>query len=659
MPCLLIFDDSIAIEDIDKTALKQEDSIILFPLTSKQRIVNQVRDKCYAAGINRAETLDTGQIINETADEVRDKYIEFIARLPDKFSINGKNLKEWFYYPDAGISLWWLSLVAEKNTFKSNSFHKLVQLYSIVRIIKEQQPKKVALSCSSKKLSLALTLYCKENSTSLILLHNRKAHRINRLPDKYPTIRALTGAIGYLGYEMVRWTCIKLFMKNSLRKASDAGTDNPLLVITYYPNIDVESASKGIFKNRYYPSLQEELERQGRDITWAALYIHNAGISHLESLQYARSFIRSGYHFVFLEQFLTAMSFARMLKGLLWSLKKFRRIEKSLPTHHYFSETIPIYPIFQDEWYESFCGATAIQGFLYPEAFKNMFHKVSEVQKGLYYCEMHAWEKALLATKKRYARNLNLFGYQHATVSRMLLNYFNHHSELEKADSKYAMPKPDKIACDGQVPYNYFKESGWHEDELTIVEAIRYDHLKAAIQHKSKNRDNIILVAFSIGIEESTAILNMVHEALKDASNIKVWLKPHPFLGMDLILKESGISLDNVHFEIKKDPVERLLPEAKGVIIGGSGTSLEALAYGCKVITLNLPEMVNMSPLRGIQSNLVNYVSSVSQLQEAVSKLMKQDEDNRNQEEARELVNRFLYLSKTSAKPERFLDLLA
>ncbi|MBA7713619.1 hypothetical protein ES703_122625 [subsurface metagenome] len=240
----------------------------------------------------------------------------------------------------------------------------------------------------------------------------------------------------------------------------------------------------------------------------------------------------------------------------------------------------------------------------------------------------------------------------------MLLNYFNHPSELQEADSKFAMPKPDKMACDGEISHNYFRESGWREDELTIVEAIRYAHLRDILQHGREAKDNVILVAFSISVEESAAILNMVYEGLKDATNVKVWLKPHPFLPMDSVLKKSGISLSDVQFEIKQGQIEKLLPNVKGVIISESSVAIEALAYGCRIITLNLPDMVNMSPLRGIPSNLVKYVNSAVQLKETVNELVAEDEEN-NREENKELINKVFYFNTTSAKPERFLEVLS
>ena len=428
MSCLLIFDD------IDKIPIKGEKSIILFPLTAKQCILDQVKDKCYAAGIKKVEIIETGRIVNETADEIRDKYIEFIAKLPDKFKIDGKNLREWFYHPDGGISLWWLSLVAEKNPFKSDSFNILVQLYSVIRIIKENKVTKIILSCNSKKLISALNLYCKENLISFVLLPDGKVCNIKKVNVNLSIMNFLSANI-HLSYKFLRWLYIKHFT-NDLKTRIDINTNNPALIVTHYPYIDTESASKGIFKNKYYLPLQEELEKQRRDIVWVAISVQNTSVSFCKSLEYAKAFIKNGYHFVFLEEFLTVTSFIKIFRNMLWSWKKFKKIEKELPKHHFFSENVSIYPILQDDWYSSFCGTTCMEGFLYFEAFKNMFKKLDGIQKGVYYCEMVALEKALLAAKNMYAKNIELFGYQHSTVSRMLLSYFNFHTKKSPSENE-------------------------------------------------------------------------------------------------------------------------------------------------------------------------------------------------------------------------------
>ena len=658
MSCLLIFDGNISTRDINSISVKDGSPVILFPLTSRQYLINQVVDRCHAGSSGKVEIIASSRIISEVADEIRNNYIEFIARLPERCRVHGKNLKEWFYYPDGGISLWWLSLIAEKNTLKSDSFRRLVQLYSVIRVIQEHNVRELIMVCRSQKLASVLKLYCQRNALIFQSLPNRKEPVVRGMPGKFPVLNALAAAVLYLLGMLKRWIQIKRFMKTGLRNRLNKGLNNPLLMVTYYPNIDVELASAGVFKNKYYPSLQTELEGQGRDIIWVAVYVQNTGISFHESLQYAGNFVARGYHFVFLEEFLTLTSFVKALWGILRGSIRFKKIEKELVNCHDFTAGVSIYPIFKDDWYTSFFGITGVQGFLYMDAFKRMFQRLPPIKNGVYYCEMHAWEKVLLAARKKYAGVMRLFAYQHATVSRMVLNYFNHPAELQEADSEYALPKPDKIACDGEVPYRYFTESGWREDELTIVEAIRYHHLKNIAPRDKKSRDNIVLVAFSISIEESVAILNMIYEGLKDVTGVKVWLKPHPFLPMDVVLNRVNLSLSGVHFEIKNGAIDKLLPEVKVVIVNESGVALEALAYGCRVLTLNLPDVINMSPLHGIQSRLVRYADSAEALQEAVGELIKESGEAGPQEIGK-IVNQFFYFNRTSDKPQRFLDLLS
>ena len=209
-----------------------------------------------------------------------------------------------------------------KNTFKSDSFNRLVQLYSVIRVIEEHKVRKIVLSCSSKKLRSALNLYCKQNSLSYMLLPSREERGISRLLDNYPAVKALIWAGLCLGTQLMRWIYIKYLIRNDLTSRIDANTNNPLLFVTYYPNIDTELALKGIFKNKYCLPLQDGLEEQGRDIIWAAMYVHNVSIPFRESLRYAKKFITNGYHFVFLEEFLTLTSFAKILMGLLYMIRE-------------------------------------------------------------------------------------------------------------------------------------------------------------------------------------------------------------------------------------------------------------------------------------------------------------------------------------------------
>lgn len=428
-----------------------------------------------------------------------------------------------------------------------------------------------------------------------------------------------------------------------------------ILFITYYPNIDTALAKKGILKNKYYSTLQEEFEKNGKNtIIWVALYVQRNDISFYQSLRYAKSFIKNGYRFSYLDEFLTISSFLKAFINYMRLCRRFKEREKQLPKYHFFEKDLQVYPIFSEDWNNSFCGKVCIENLIFFEAFKNMYEKMKNVDKGLYFCEMHAWEKAMLGARDSVGSNIKMLAYQHSTFPKFLLNHFNHPSEI-KYNGEYAMPKPDVILCDGEIPYGYFKESGWMDNKLNIVEAIRFDYLKEILNGKWHLKKNILLVAFSISIEESSAVLSIVHEALKNEKDLTVWLKPHPYLPFKSVLDRTGILLSN-HFIIKNCSLEDLLPEVKGVVINESSAAIEAIAYGCKIFSINMPEIVNMSQLRYIESDLVKIVNSANELRIAVREMVEKKEEI-EYEESKNLVNRFFYFNE-SKKPEKFLKII-
>lgn len=272
---------------------------------------------------------------------------------------------------------------------------------------------------------------------------------------------------------------------------------------------------------------------------------------------------------------------------------------------------------------------------------------------------MHAWEKALILSRSRNRTEMSLFGYQHATVPKMILNYFNDMHELSNDCKQYAMPQPDMIICNGKLPYSYLRSCGWPDGKLCIAEAIRYNYLKRYLKKNWNKTKNVILLAFSINPEESHAILNIVYEGLKNLDGIEVWVKPHPFLQIEKVFELSEISQKEVYFKIKDDPIENLLPEVKVIIVGESSVSIEALAFGCKVITVNTPEMVNMSPLRDVETSMVKNVSSVEELKQAVISIFEEKYDPViHTEEITKIINEFFCFNEKSSVPERFLEIL-
>jgi surface carbohydrate biosynthesis protein (TIGR04326 family) len=271
---------------------------------------------------------------------------------------------------------------------------------------------------------------------------------------------------------------------------------------------------------------------------------------------------------------------------------------------------------------------------------------------------MAEWEKALICAKKATGSGIDLYGYQHGTVSRMLLNYFNDPCEIFDS-GPYAMPQPDKIICNGHLPYDYMRESGWPEEKLSVVETLRYNHLIKVLETKWNKKKDVILLAFSISAEESSAILTVACEAFKDAGDREIWVKSHPFLDLNKVFKLAGILPEDLPFQIKEGPIEDFLADARVIVSGESGVTIEALAFGCEVVIVNVPEWINMSPLRYVKTDMVRVAGSPEELKRAVDDVFAKEYRRETYAvEAGKIINDFFCLDKSSNIPSRFLKLL-
>ena len=652
MNVLFIFDDSIDIYRMGDLKISPGDKVYLFSLTSKAAVNEGVTKICLEAGC-RTESVDTANNINLSADKLRDRYIKFIAELPDKVRWHGKNLKEAFAI-DKYATLWWFSLIAEKNTYKTDSFFRLVQMEAIVETIKAGQIGSILYGVDSKKLHRALSAYAAKNNIRygfLVIMADKGWKSVVKNFEKALYLKH----IAILAYFATQ-TFLRTFkIKHRLARLKRKKYDNSITVVTYYPNIDVASAKKGVFKNRFWAGLQESLEREGPNITWIAMYVQNNSVSFEDSIGYAEDFIKRGQAIFFMEEF---NSILIQLKALWRSiLKSFRflNMEGVIRDAHIFDE-YNFYELFRDDWYASFAGSTGYAGMMYYMIFSSILSKIDS-QKCLYPCEMHAWEKALLFAREAVKRDERMYSYQSGTISRMLLNYFNHPSEVSDK-GPYPIPRPDGVICNGDVPFRYMVESGWPVKDVLVGEAIRYSHLKAPMKN-SYPKKRIVLLALSISPEESNAILTLANEALKDLRDVEVWIKPHPFLNIEKVLKIAGLSAENLPFKIKKEPIEALLPDARIMVVGESGVTIEALAFGCEIITVSTPEWINMSPLKYEKSDIIKKVSSAKELRKVVEAIIaKEYEPEAVRSESSRILNDFFYLDSGSDEPSRILELL-
>ena len=250
MRILIVFDSSLRMGKDELPPFNKDDTVYLFPLTSKTSITTDFVKRIKITGCE-VEFLQTAEIINSAADKVRDKYIRFIAELPERVQHRDKSLKSLFAIDDHA-TMWWFSLVAEKNTFKSDAFNRLVQLDTIVNTVRCKNIDRIMFGCENRKLQNALYDFSQHNSIKFEVLPVRQTKGLKERIGEFQGLFYLKHIFLLLcfgGQFFLRAFKIKKRLGKLNRPPI---TDKSMTIITYYPNIDIEAAKDGIFKNKYY-----------------------------------------------------------------------------------------------------------------------------------------------------------------------------------------------------------------------------------------------------------------------------------------------------------------------------------------------------------------------------------------------------------------------
>jgi surface carbohydrate biosynthesis protein (TIGR04326 family) len=479
------------------------------------------------------------------AFDIRRDYIRFIAEFPNKIIHNGKNLKEYFKMSGENISLWWLSSIAEKNPLKSDTYFKLLQ--------------------------------------------NLDGKNIKKSSESTAFISNFTHTLAHTSKFLLKYFLVKFYMRNNTKKLNITG--NKYLIVTYFPLVDKVELKHKRYLNRYYQPLQKAIQNKySQQYSWILMAMKFENYSYREAYKLGKKISSWGEPVSFLEEWIGIKDLIKIFFSFFWINIKFL-CKISFISEQFNFKDVNMWELSRKEWYSSFAGWTLLEGMIYYRAYKNLVSHLDSDIAIIYLAEMHPWEKALNAVANE--RKIRTIGIQHSNVSLLLLNYFNH--KIEMAD----MPRPDYIACVGEIAKSFFIESGWEKNRVIVLGTMRHGHLKETLKSQIpwNTRENKVVVALSIDPKESKEVLNFVYQAYKGQTKYKVLIKGHPLLKVPPMVDALGLKLDPETFQIVDTPLGELLSKAK-VMIGVEGSpSLEGIANQCPVIIPNLRNALDLNPL--------------------------------------------------------------
>jgi surface carbohydrate biosynthesis protein (TIGR04326 family) len=624
MKILYIFDSSKKSGDFYlKGKYGAIDEAVLFPLTYDMEIINKVKSAFVSQSVCKISILNSAEMIDAEIINLRDKIVEWSMRLGES-KVGKKKLKEWFLIPKFNISSWWLSLLSEKNTWKTNAFLKIAQVNAIKKVITNNQYKLCFLSATDRSLRNAIIAV---NNN-----FNIKTKRVNA--NLLSKMRFLMGLprddAGFLGNVLLGLSYYTRFFLRGVFARIYLGSyskrfphQNSLLFATYFPAIDKDAAEGGIFINKYASALQNKLKKINIPVLWLLIYTPINGYTFNNALHLAGKFAKCGEKCYMLEEFVKIKDsinvFYIWLKHILLStfFIYFNKMSSLLSSPIGLENKSVMKSLF----FRSFFGPTGMQGIIDAVAFNNLFKNINDINDCLYYCEMQAWEKSLNAAAKKFNRNIRTIGFQHSAISRNEFQYFYDKEEIGASNGRMVdMPLPDVFACNGQAEYSILSKTGY--PNLTILESVRYMYINKILSSADTNRKGIpvLLVAGSYDRNASKELISLVYGAFPKVDKFNIWFKAHPAMPFEDLFNELKIDINRTGYNIYHGNISEYLGQAWSVLTPTGVVAIEAMAYGCEVIVPFFPDAVCISPVVGFE-DFYHKVTTPEELSNTVSRI--------------------------------------
>jgi surface carbohydrate biosynthesis protein (TIGR04326 family) len=504
------------------------------------------------------------------------------------------------------FSAWWSSLLAEKCNFsKSPQIDDAIKLIAFINWALENNVVSIKLESTDKNLAKCLNDWCRSKEITFIWKKKLIIFfcYLSKLLNFFLVILCCAKAVIWLLYYVYeRW---------DLRGVGLHGwkkSEGSLTFISYLINFKHPVSEKGIFNSFYWGSLPDKLSKEGTKLNWLHLYVKSEilptaklAAKYLNSLNTAS---HGNYNHVTLDSFLSLKIFFRTLKD--WYSLAFRALSLNICNHVPKIDGISLWPLFVNDWNNSFIGIVAIRNALYINIFESIFKVLPKQKIGIYLLENMDWEFIMLYAWKASGHNLAV-GSQHSTVRYWDLRYFSDIEGIYQSNSNHLV-LPDFVAINGKEALKRYQEVGFPKERLIEVEALRYlylyDLLKTVKSSSGakKNVDLIsetkkikLLVLGEYNINHTKDQLQLLNEIMhKLPKSTEIFIKPHPSCPINVS------DYPNLPFSLTPLPLFDLLPNFDVVYTGAVSSSVvDAYFFGLKVIAFQDQKTLNMSPLFG------------------------------------------------------------
>ena len=462
------------------------------------------------------------------------------------------------------LSMWWISTIYERHPKITPALYKIYSLRCLEKILAEHNAGSVEACGLEPDCARALGQLCGAHGWTFASKNPASPRKKSLLRTCYDLMPHPVQA----AVRLVHWLAKihRCLTPAPLAPASEkTGT-----IVTYFPNISTEDASRGRLHSRYWESLHKALENDARPgmppaVRWLFIRFPSPQGSLEQCKAWAEGFQKSrtsGVSFNFLEEFLKEEDIVQAVRRWLSLAIASFRIQPSVRhAFHYAGSKLDLWPLLKNEYAASFRGWRCLERCLQQQGFENYVHKAGPQRWYTFPMENCPWERMLtFAVHKEQAGPV--YGAQHSTIRPTDFRYFD--DPRTWTDRETDAFQPDAIAGNGESALEQWRCAGVPEHRLRKIEALRYLYL-AKTQKKTSFTDNLLVVT-SFFADETNAHLELLARCIREGiiDTARLTVKPHPYLPVSEKLEELlghetaskiRISMATMAEELEKAPV--------------------------------------------------------------------------------------------------------
>jgi surface carbohydrate biosynthesis protein (TIGR04326 family) len=584
--------------------------------------------------------ISIARLVEQESDELRSRYLAWIYDLGEARVIGEKVLDHLVLRP--GFSYWWMSSLAQKfNVSGVSLIDDAIKTLALEKLVVARQAASVVLISSNRLLAECLQGMCRTKRLDCECRLVKNIAPSSKIRSSYYSLPHSWQAFIYLARYVVK--AIPLCMH---KRPAIPGQAGKVMFIDVLVHLDKRARTKGCFISNYWTALIEKLAEWQIKSNWLHLYYRHPEVP--SSIK-AQHLIGRFNKFSEASQFHVLIERSLNLRVLGRAVRDYFRIRRSSAFLSGIDEIRPegsdlnLWPMHVAEWRDSLCGKEAMRNCLWLALFEEALNRFPPQRIGVYIAENQPWEMALVYAWKA-AGHGTLVGAPHTTIRFWDLRY--HYDARSYSNGKDSgLPLPDILAVNGPAARAGVLASGYPEERVTEVEALRYLHLLGARPDNEVERSTgermRILICGDFLAETNRRILAWLDIAARSLPDDAVYVfKPHPAFP----LKPADYPV--LKLEISQEPLVELLSECDVVFTSNiTSAAVDAYCSGVPVIQMLDGKTFNVSPLRGLKD--VVYVTNPLELAEALGK--KRDRN-------RVMAESYFYLDKALPRWRKLLD---